>query len=320
MGADTIIDLVSRGNEALASGDWDRHATRSWQPSSWVPTQRRQTGSGGRSGGSATSTGRSTIGNRPTRRSGKRGDAARAARIALWLSREYVEAVGNEPASNGWLARAQGLLRDVESGPAHGWLDLTLGSRSFDPAEMRELAEAALGTARRSGDAELEASALALLGRALLLGGEFDAGVAALDEAMVAATGGEVTDPIVFGDVCCLVTLACEESGELERLFKWNEVIETFMARHLHGPLISFCGSCGAEFFQAKGDFEMAERCVAGALEALEATGHRTRCIHPAAKLAELRILQGRTEEAERLLIGYQDSRRPSARTSRSIA
>ena len=29
----------------------------------------------------------------------------------------------------------------------------------------------------------------------------------------------------MFGDVCCLVTLACEESGELERLFKWNEVI-----------------------------------------------------------------------------------------------
>jgi ATP/maltotriose-dependent transcriptional regulator MalT len=172
---------------------------------------------------------------------------------------------------------------------------------------MRALADAALGSARRSGDAELEASALALLGRALLLGGEFDAGVAALDEAMVAATGGEVTDPIVFGDVCCLVTLACEESGELERLFKWNEVIETFMARHLHGPLISFCGSCGAEFFQAKGDLAMAERCVAGALEALEATGHRSRCIHPAAKLAELRILQGRTEEAERLLIGYED-------------
>jgi hypothetical protein len=113
------------------------------------------------------------------------------------------------------------------------------GSRSFDPAQMRELAEAALGTARRSDDAELEASALALLSRALLLRGEFDAGVAALDEAMVAATGGEVTDPIVFGDVCCLVTLACEESGELEPLFKWNEVIETFMARHLHGPLLT---------------------------------------------------------------------------------
>ncbi|HZB78853.1 MAG TPA: response regulator transcription factor, partial [Actinomycetota bacterium] len=156
-------------------------------------------------------------------------------------------------------------------------------------------------------DPDLEASALALLGRAMLLAGEFEAGIAALDEAMVVVTGGEVADPVVFGDVCCVVTQACEESGELERLFKWNEVIESYMARHLHGPLISFCGSCGAEFFQAKGDFEMAERCVADALGALEGTGHRSRCIHPAAKLAELRILQGRIEEAERLLTGYED-------------
>jgi DNA-binding CsgD family transcriptional regulator len=237
----------------------------------------------------------------------KRGDAVRAALIALWLAREYVEAVGNEPAGNGWLARAEGLLRDAEPGSAHGWLDLTWGSRSFDPIQMRTRAEAALEAARRSGDAELEASALALLGRSLLLGGEFDAGVTALDESMVAATAGEVSDPVVFGDICCVVTLACEESGELERLMRWNDVIETYLSRHLHGALISFCGTCGAEFFQAKGDLGMAERCLVEALGALEGTGHRSRCIHPAAKLAELRILQGRIEEAERLLAGYED-------------
>lgn len=237
----------------------------------------------------------------------KAGEPAAAARIALWLAREYLEAVGNQPASNGWIARAEGLLRNAEPGTVHGWLSLTRGGLSFDPAEMQGHAEAALEVGRNSDDVDLEASALALLGRAMLLAGEFDAGIAALDEAMVAVTGGEVADPLIFGDVCCVVTLACEESGELERLFKWNEVIESFMARHLHGPLISFCGSCGAEFFQAKGDLEMAERCVAGALAALEGTGHRSRCIHPAAKLAELRILQGRIEEAERLLFGYED-------------
>ena len=307
MSTDTIVDLVSRGHEALASGDWDSARDAFMAALELGPDPEASDGLGRTLWWLGDVDGAIDHREQAYASFRKRGDTVRAARIALWLAREYVEAVGNEPAGNGWLARAQGLLRDVEPAPAHGWLDLTLGSRSFDPAHMRELAEAALGTARRSGDAELEASALALLGRALLLGGEFDAGVAALDEAMVAATGGEVTDPIVFGDVCCLVTLACEESGELERLFKWNEVIETFMARHLHGPLISFCGSCGAEFFQAKGDLEMAERCVAGALEALEATGHRSRCIHPAAKLAELRILQGRTEDAERLLIGYED-------------
>jgi DNA-binding CsgD family transcriptional regulator/tetratricopeptide (TPR) repeat protein len=237
----------------------------------------------------------------------KRGDTDAAALIALWLSREYLEAIGNEPASQGWLARAQGLLGATESAPANGWLRLTLGGRAFDAGVMEAHAEAALDIARSAGDLDLEPSALALLGRARLLAGEFDAGVAALDEAMTAITSGETTDPVVFGDVCCVVTLACEESGELERLMRWNEVVERFMSRHLHGALISFCGTCAAEFFQAKGDLATAERCLVEALGAREGTGHRSRCIHPAAKLAEIRILQGRVEEAERLLAGYED-------------
>jgi DNA-binding CsgD family transcriptional regulator len=236
-----------------------------------------------------------------------RGDNEAAALIALWLAREYLEAVGNEPASQGWLARAQGLLGDTEHTTAHGWLRLTLGGRAFDAETMRAHAESALEIARGAADLDLEASAVALLGRARLLAGEFDAGVVALDEAMTAITSGEAADPVVFGDVCCVVTLACEESGELERLMRWNEVVERFMSRHLHGALISFCGTCGAEFFQAKGDLATAERCLVEALGALEGTGHRSRCIHPAAKLADLRILQGRIEEAERLLAGYED-------------
>jgi len=307
MGVDAAVQLIARGNEALGSGDWEsargafEAALRHGEDPEASDGLGRTLWWLGDVDGAIDARERAYAGLRAD------GNAERAARIALWLAREYAEAVGNEPAGNGWLARAQGLLRDVDSGRVHGWLELTLGSRSFDPPSMRARAEAALGVARRFRDTELEASSLALLGRALLLDGSFDEGVAALDEAMVAATAGEVTDPVVFGDVCCVVTLACEESGELERLMRWNDVIETYLARHLHGALISFCGTCGAEFFQAKGDLAMAERCLVESLGALEGTGHRSRCIHPAAKLAELRILQGRIEEAERLLAGHED-------------
>jgi DNA-binding NarL/FixJ family response regulator len=237
----------------------------------------------------------------------KAGEREAAARIALWLAREYLEAVGNEPASNGWVARAEGLLTEVEGGTGHGWLELARADRALDPDRMRTHADAALSVARRERDPELEASSLAVLGRARLLAGEFDAGIVALDEAMTIVTAGETTDPVVFGDVCCVVTLAAEEAGELGRLMKWNEVVESYLSRHLHGPLISFCGTCGAEFFQAKGDLATAERCLVESLGALEGTGHRSRCIHPVAKLAEIRLLQGRVEEAERLLVGYED-------------
>jgi tetratricopeptide (TPR) repeat protein len=167
------------------------------------------------------------------------GDADRAALIALWIAREYVEALGNAPASSGWLARATGLLRDEPASGARGWLDLTIGTLSDEPGAMRERAESALERARSYGDADLEASALALLGRALILSGDVDDGMTALDEAMTAATAGEVTDALVFGDVCCLVTRACEEASEVARLMRWNEVIQRYLERHHHAPLLS---------------------------------------------------------------------------------
>jgi DNA-binding CsgD family transcriptional regulator len=237
----------------------------------------------------------------------QRGDAAAAGRLALWLAREYLEAVGNEPVSSGWIARAAGILHEVPESPESGWLELTLAGRAPDPAEMRRRAEAVLERARRHRDPNLEASALALAGRGRIRSGEIDAGLAALDEAMTVATAGEVTDPMVFGDVCCSVTLAFEEAGELDRLMRWGEVMEIYLARHQHGRLLSFCGTCTAELLTARGDLGEAENCLVYSIRALEGTGHRSRCVEPVAKLAELRILQGRIEEAERLLEGHED-------------
>jgi DNA-binding CsgD family transcriptional regulator len=307
MGADPTIDLVSSGEEALVAGDWEGARLAFAAALHEEPSPAALDGFGRTLWWLGDVDGAIEHRERAYAILRKAGESTAAAKIALWLSREYLEAVGNQPASNGWIARAEGLMRDTVPGPEHGWLARTRGGVALDPDTMLAHAESALDTARASGDGDLEASALALVGRARLLAGEFEPGIAALDEAMTAITSGEASDPVVFGDVCCVVTLACEESGELERLMRWQKVIETYMARHLHGALISFCGTCGAEFFQAKGDLETAERCLVEALGALEGTGHRSRCIHPAAKLAEIRILQGRIEEAERLLAGFED-------------
>jgi DNA-binding CsgD family transcriptional regulator len=307
MGADPTIDLVSSGEEALVAGDWEGARLAFAAALHEEPGPQALDGLGRTLWWLGDVDGAIEHRERAYTILRKAGESTAAAKIALWLAREYLEAVGNQPASNGWIARAEGLLRDTAPGPEHGWLALTRGGLALDPDTMLAHAESALEAGRASGDADLEASALALVGRGRLLAGEFEPGIAALDEAMTTITNGEASDPVVFGDVCCVVTLACEEYGELERLIRWQEVIETYLSRHLHGALISFCGTCGAEFFQAKGDLEMAERCLVEALGALEGTGHRSRCVHPAAKLAELRIVQGRIEEAERLLTGYED-------------
>lgn len=236
-----------------------------------------------------------------------RGDLALALRVALWLATEYLEAVGNEPASRGWLARAEGLVGDLPEGPHAGWFSLTRGRLRPDPADALEDAQAAIAAGREYRDADLEASAIALLGLALVERGDVEVGMTRLDEAMAAATGGEVTDAAVFGDVCCLVTRAAEDAGDISRLMRWNEVVMTFMERSGHAGLLEFCGTCCAEMLIANGQLEEAEGWLVRTLRELEGTGYLARCIHPAAKFAELRMLQGRIEDAERLLAGYED-------------
>jgi DNA-binding CsgD family transcriptional regulator len=236
----------------------------------------------------------------------KRGDRTRAMRVALWLATEYAEAVGNEPASRGWLARAEGLLAEAPEGPERGWFALTRGRLRLDPTESRPDAEIAVAAGRDHRDPDLEATALALLGLALVDGGDVELGMTRLDEAMAAATGGEVTDPAVFGDICCLVTRAAEDAGDISRLMRWNEVVMSFMQRSGHVGLLEFCGTCCAEVLIANGHLEEAEGWLVRTLRELEATGYRARCVHPAAKFAELRIMQGRDEEAERLLAGHE--------------
>jgi DNA-binding CsgD family transcriptional regulator len=115
----------------------------------------------------------------------------------------------------------------------------------------------------------------------------------------------------VFGDVCCLVTRAAVEFGDATRLARWNEVLMSFMQRTQHEPLLEFCGTCCAEVLLANGELPQAEGWLVRTLEELQRGGQPARCVHPAAKLAELRLLQGRPEQAERLLDGFED--RPDA-------
>lgn len=306
MRADTSPDLAA-AEEALASGDWERARVGFEAALAEGETPETHDGLGralwwlGDVDGAIANRERAYAGFR------RRGDRQRAARIALWVSREYTAVHGNRPASNGWLARAEGLIRALGQCPEEGWLALARADRADAAGDMLRYAEDALAIARRHGEGDLEAAALAHVGLARIRSGDVEEGLGRLDEAMAAATGGEVADPAGVGDVCCTVVLGCEEAADIDRLEHWGKVIEGFLERNMHAPLLSFCGTCCAEVFVANGKLSEAEEQLVMALGALQGTGHRARCVHPAAKLAELRILQGRLEEAERLLGGYED-------------
>ena len=233
------------------------------------------------------------------------GELGRAARIALWLSREYAQVFGNDAAARGWLARAERLLRDVAPGAEQGWIDLARSEGSRKSSEAAMYAEAALDSALLAGDPDLELRALAQLGFSRVSGGEVDEGLAQLDEAMAAATSGEPASLETFADICCTMMLACEQAGDIERPQQWSAVLEDFVRKYDHVVLLAFCRTCCADVFAANGRVDAAEEELLAAIKELTASGQRSRCVSPAARLAEIRVLQGRFDEAEELLAGF---------------
>lgn len=236
----------------------------------------------------------------------RRGDLARAGWIALWLSREYSAVHGNNAAASGWLARAEGVLDELPDGPEHGWLALTRAVRAFDPTRGREFAAEALELARAHRDADLEVRALARLGLAEVSAGDVEEGMRHLNEAMAAATAGEPALPETIGETSCDLLLAADLVSDHSWVGQWFGIVNDIASRAGSGSLLGFCGSCCGELSAATGDPQGAEQELLSALSTLAGTGVQARCVHPAITLAELRISQGRFEDAARLLEGHE--------------
>jgi DNA-binding CsgD family transcriptional regulator len=232
------------------------------------------------------------------------GDERAAAHVALWIAHEYEAGIGNSAAAGGWLTRAAGLLDQLSEDGDHARLELVRGEQASDPLEAGRHAKAALEIAKRLGERDLEITALGRLGLAEVRVGAVESGMSRMDEAMAAALGGDAAELETLGELCCDLIAACDQTGDVDRLGQWNRLLGE--ATHDRGelPVMSFCGCCSAEALIAGGRLEDAERELARALQIVEQTGTRGRCVDPRARLADLLVRQGRFEEAEQLLPG----------------
>ncbi|HEX9855519.1 MAG TPA: LuxR C-terminal-related transcriptional regulator [Acidimicrobiia bacterium] len=232
------------------------------------------------------------------------GDLEGAAEVATWLSIETALAAGDMPASNGWFTIAAGLVGDGAPG-ARGRLELARALRSERPQAKQAAAGVALSAALASGDLGLEARARAAVGHALVSLGHVADGIEQLDAAMVTAV--TVDDLRVVGDVACSIMSSGELLGTLDRFERWSDVINRSIGRLGHPALMSFCGACCGELFAMTGRWDEAEAELTRSIAALEQSGHRSRCVHPAVRLAALDIRRGRLEAAEAALAPYRD-------------
>lgn len=236
----------------------------------------------------------------------RQGEKLAAANLATYLAAEH-RIAGDSAAASGWLARAERLLEGAPPCSEQGWLEVERAKRSAGrPSEHELHAEAALALAREIGDCDLEAAALAQLGLARVDAGDVEGGLALLDEAMTAATGGEASDPLAIGDACCTTLVACDRLADFARASEWCRAVVEFTGRRGFTPLHLWCRTVYAGVLTATGDWERADRELLWALRGYEQLGSGAR-VFALARLAELRVRQGRLGEAGTLLSGYED-------------
>jgi ATP/maltotriose-dependent transcriptional regulator MalT len=236
------------------------------------------------------------------RRSGRVADAAQ---LALWISHQH-RLLGRRAAANGWLARAERLLASAEPSAAHGWLALERARCASAAEEIAAHAQEAMEIATRFGDTDLEVFALSLVGYAKVALGSTEDGMTHLDEAAAAATAGEVRNLQTIGETYCSVLVACDVAGDVERAVEWSGFVDDFARRHDITPLFGACRTIYADVLIAAGRFAEAEEALEAARRA-HATTHPGMAAPAAALLAELRVRQGRLDEAERLLAPWEE-------------
>ncbi|HEX8795115.1 MAG TPA: LuxR C-terminal-related transcriptional regulator [Polyangiaceae bacterium] len=244
----------------------------------------------------------------------ERGDRAAACRLALWLAGEHA-AVGSTAVVSGWVARAERLIAEMGECPERGWLLLRRARMAAEPAEAERVAREVIALAHRLHDRDLEIAAISRCGRALLAAGRIEEGFACLDEAMAGATSGEARNIDAVGDTCCDMIGACERAAEMERAMQWCRVTDEYARRYNFLPVFAFCRTTYAGVLLALGRWSEAERELHEALRTYEAS-FAFQSVNAVAKLAELRLLQGRDADAEALLADH--AQHPSA--ARAIA
>jgi class 3 adenylate cyclase len=231
------------------------------------------------------------------------GEMEVATTLAIKLGRDNVYR-SKDAQAGAWLGRAERMLAGVEENAAHGWLAATFAFRAAVTGDLeRALSESttAEGIATRTGDRDLAALAQAEHGFALIARGEVAKGMAMVDEASVAAVGGEL-EPETAGGICCTTIGACTTLGEWTRAAEWTDAQDRWCKRE---GIAGYPGMCRLYRSEIK---EFQGRWLEAEAEAQQASAELAGFIPAAAGLAlyrigQIRLRRGDLPEAEEALL-----------------
>jgi DNA-binding CsgD family transcriptional regulator len=234
----------------------------------------------------------------------RRPDPVFAAGAALSLVGYNKGYLGNTAAARGWLSRAARII-ETEAPELRGEL---LGATAYvtdDPVESEALARQAVEIGRANGNSSLELMAMHAVGQALVQQGWTEEGMSLLDEAMAGAIGGEGGDPLTVAQMSCMTMVVCGSCFDLERATQWVQSLEGFIDRYGCPFLYAECRTYYGRVLFENGDWAAAEALL---IEAIAMSRGVFAAPHAFAvgTLAELRLAQGRVEDAARVLRGVE--------------
>ena len=226
----------------------------------------------------------------------REGAAAAAARIAHILFDEGLEAP-----LRGWVMRGRDLLADLPDSPVHAALSVEMAwvalIYSGDGEAALQEARRAVEIANRAGDPTTRALATNAEGRALILLGQIQEGLALLDESTVAAMSGEL-DGMATVVLFCSTVCALQALAEYDRADQWTQAMEQWTADRPLGPFQGVCRVHRAEILRLRGAWHEAEREARRACEEVRPFAG-TVTGWPLSELGSVRLRMGNLEGAE---------------------
>jgi DNA-binding NarL/FixJ family response regulator len=232
------------------------------------------------------------------------GDPVSAARVAISLARDHI-LHGERAVANGWVGRAERLL--AEAGPLaeSGWLSIVKAHIALyadrDLPLARRRAQDAIALGQAIGSREVEMLALAYEGLALVSDGLVAEGMAKLDASSTAAISGELQGVDEAGTIACCLIAACERVRDVGRAAEWCQRLRELSERWAFELMIAVCRTHYASTLVARGQWGEAEREFQAAIAGF-GRPHRGQAAEALVRLADLRVRQGRLDEAAELL------------------
>lgn len=199
-----------------------------------------------------------------------------------------------------WIGRAEQLLPD-EVTAAHGALAMLAAVALVNKGSVREGLESArkaIEIATRFDDLRTRTLGRLVEGRALLMLGHVEEGLAILDEVIVSGTS-EGQDPFVVSAVYCTAICSWQAMCDYERADQWTEAMKRWVENQAAGAFNGRCRVHRAQVMRLRGSCREAESEMRAAREAMEPYSRGVELGWTIAELGQIRMRLGDLVGAE---------------------